>query len=113
MENTVFKLAPAEAHALSAIEAALIPQRRLHEKAVNLENIRKITVRTRAAACLIIDKSGQLNNAADRDHCRQYMLAVTFFKIEQPEYCDSSNSSPWATDRKVYESSQEDANRRR
>lgn len=102
MENTIFKLAPAEAHALSAIEAALILQRRLLEKAVNLEkDIRKITVRTHAAACLIIDKSGQLNNAADRDHCMQYMLAVTFFKGEQPEYCDYSDSSPWATDRRV------------
>ena len=102
IENTFFKLAPAEAHALSAIEAALILQRRLKEQAVDLQrDIRKIKVRTHAAACLIIDKSGQLSNAADRDHCMQYMLAITFLKGEQPDYCDYSDSSPWATDQRV------------
>lgn len=102
VENTLFKLVAAEAHALSAIEAALILWRKFQEQAVELErDILTIKVRTHAAARLIIDKSGQLNNAADRDHCMQYMLAVTLLKGAQPEYCDYSNSSPWATDGRV------------
>ena len=102
IENTIFKVAPAEAHALSAIEAALLLRRRLSQQAVDLDrDIRKIKIRTHAAACLIIDKPGQLNNAADRDHCMQYMLAVTILKGEQPDYRDYSDSSPWATDQRV------------
>ena len=31
----------------------------------------------------------------------QCMLAVTFFKGGQPEYCDYSDSSPWATNQRV------------
>lgn len=100
--KTLFKLAPAEAHALTAIEATLIPQQILQEQSVDLDkDIRKITVRTHAAACLIINKSGHLNNAADRDHCMQYILAVALLKGTQPEACDYSDNSPWAVDRRV------------
>lgn len=102
IETTLFKTSPAEAHALSAIEAALIIRRELPVQATDLEKcIRKIKVRTHAAACLIIDKSGLLRNAADRDHCMQYMLAVTFLKGDAPEYVDYSDTSPWATDPRV------------
>lgn len=102
IENTIFKIVPAEAHALSAMEAALTLRRRLQEKAVEFDrDIRKIKVRTHAAACLIIDKSGQLNNAADRDHCMQYMLAVTLLKGGELEYSDYSDESPWAIDERV------------
>jgi len=102
IENTIFKVVPGEAHALSAIEAALLLRHRLTEQAIDLDtDIRKIKIRTHAAACLIIDKPGQLNNAADRDHCMQYMVAVTILKGEQPAYCDYSDSSPWATDQRV------------
>ncbi|KAI4169948.1 MAG: hypothetical protein LQ343_005330 [Gyalolechia ehrenbergii] len=83
-------------------EATLIPQQILQEQSVDLDkDIRKITVRTHAAACLIINKSGHLNNAADRDHCMQYILAVALLKGTQPEACDYSDNSPWAVDRRV------------
>ncbi|KAL9579861.1 MAG: hypothetical protein Q9212_004846 [Teloschistes hypoglaucus] len=99
VENVLFKVVPAEAHALCAMEAALILRRRLPESSIDLERgIHKLRIRTHAAACLIIDKPGQLNNAADRDHCMQYILAVTMLKGQQPEYQDYSDYSPWATD---------------
>ncbi|KAL9002045.1 MAG: hypothetical protein Q9188_005002 [Gyalolechia gomerana] len=81
VENTLFKLAPAETHALTAIEATLLLRQILQEQSVDLDkDIRKIAVRAHAAACLIINKSGHLNNAADRDHCMQYILAVALLK---------------------------------
>ncbi|KAL8788893.1 MAG: hypothetical protein Q9213_001416 [Squamulea squamosa] len=102
VENTIFKLTPVEAHALTAMEAMLKLRRILNEQAVELkDNISKIRVRTHAAACLIIDKSGPLNNAADRDHCMQYILAVTLLKGAQPDSCDFSDASPWAIDPRV------------
>lgn len=95
IENTNFKIVSVEAHALSAIEAALTLRRRLHDKTVDLErDIHKIKVRTHAAAYLIIDKSGQLKNAVDRDRCMQYVLAVTMLCSSEPEYGDYSDKSP-------------------
>ena len=81
IQNIFFKIVPAEGHALSAIEAMLILRRQLLAQGVDfVKDIEKINVRTHAGACLIINKSGQLHNAADRDHCMQYILAVTLFK---------------------------------
>ena len=41
-----------------------------------LNQIRKIVIRTQEPAIRIISKEGKLSNAADRDHCIQYMTAV-------------------------------------
>ena len=43
-------------------------------------------------------KSGWLQDAADRDHCLQYMLAVTLLKGELLEYADYRDDSKWAQD---------------
>ncbi|KAL8898826.1 MAG: hypothetical protein Q9207_006504 [Kuettlingeria erythrocarpa] len=102
VENTLFKLVPAEAHALTAIEAIMKLGQVLQERAVDLDkDVCRIAVRTHAAACLIIDKPGPLNNAADRDHCMQYILAVTLLKGAPPDSCDYSDNSPWASDCRV------------
>lgn len=45
---------------------------------------------------IIINKQGPLHNAADRDHCLQYMVAVTLLKGSQIETEDYQNDSPWA-----------------
>jgi 2-methylcitrate dehydratase len=74
MENILFKISfPAEFHAQTAAEAAVIlyPQ-----VSARLEDIEKIVVRTHESAIRIISKTGMLANAADRDHCLQYMIAV-------------------------------------
>ena len=74
MENVLFKISfPAEFHAQTAVEAAI----KLHESvASKLEIIDKIVIRTQEPAIRIISKVGKLANAADRDHCIQYMVAV-------------------------------------
>ncbi|RRV05194.1 2-methylcitrate dehydratase [Pseudomonas sp. v388] len=74
MENVLFKISfPAEFHAQTACEAAVIlhPQirHRMHE-------IIRIVITTHESAIRIISKEGRLANAADRDHCLQYMVAV-------------------------------------
>ena len=79
MENIFFKIIPAEGHAMSALEA--VPQigRTLADQGLDTDqDIARTRVRTHAGAILIISKSGELHNAADRDHCMQYMMAVTF-----------------------------------
>ena len=41
-----------------------------------LDEVKSITITTQESALRIIDKTGPLNNPADRDHCIQYMTAV-------------------------------------
>ena len=41
-----------------------------------INNIEKIIIKTHESAIRIISKKGNLNNAADRDHCLQYMTAI-------------------------------------
>jgi 2-methylcitrate dehydratase len=74
MENVLFKISfPAEFHAQTACEAAvtLHPQVR-----ARLSQIERIVITTHESAIRIISKVGKLANAADRDHCLQYMTAV-------------------------------------
>lgn len=74
MENVLFKLSyPAEFHAQTAVECAV----KLHEKALSrLDDIERVDIQTHESAIRIISKQGKLHNAADRDHCLQYMVAI-------------------------------------
>jgi len=74
MENVLFKISfPAEFHAQTACEAAVT----LHPQVRNrLHEIDRIVITTQQSAIRIISKVGPLANAADRDHCIQYMTAV-------------------------------------
>ncbi|MBF8224315.1 2-methylcitrate dehydratase [Halomonas sp. 328] len=74
MENVLFKLSfPAEFHAQTACEAAVALHPQVKDR---LEAIERIVISTQESAIRIISKSGPLANAADRDHCLQYMVAV-------------------------------------
>jgi 2-methylcitrate dehydratase len=74
MENILFKVAfPAEFHAQTAVECALL----LHPRVITrLDDIEEIVLTTQEPAIRIISKTGPLYNPADRDHCLQYMVAV-------------------------------------
>jgi 2-methylcitrate dehydratase len=78
MEHVLFKIRfPAEFHAQTAVEAAVI----LHPQVVpRLDEIERIVLTTHESALRIIDKQGPLTNPADRDHCLQYMAAVAMLK---------------------------------
>ena len=78
MENILFKISyPAEFHAQTAVECALLLYPQIKEK---LNEIEKIEITTHESALRIIDKTGTLDNPADRDHCMQYMIAVAIIK---------------------------------
>lgn len=74
MENVLFKISfPAEFHAQTAAECAVI----LHEQVKGrVEEIKEVVIETQESAKRIIDKTGDLNNPADRDHCIQYITAI-------------------------------------
>lgn len=99
MENVLFKISfPAEFHAQTACEAAvtLYPQvrNRLHE-------IDRIVITTHESAIRIISKEGPLANAADRDHCLQYMTAVPliFGDLVAEHYEDAFHAAHPSIDR--------------
>ena len=74
MENILFKISfPAEFHAQTACEAAVILHPRIEDR---IDDIEKIVLTTHDSAIRIISKEGALANPADRDHCLQYMVAV-------------------------------------
>ena len=74
MENILFKISfPAEFHAQTAIEAAVT----LHPQVIaRLDDIDRIIIKTQESGDRIINKTGPLDNPADRDHCLQYMVAI-------------------------------------
>ncbi len=94
MENVLFKLSfPAEFHAQTAVEAAMT----LHaEVAARLGDVERILIETTEAGVRIIDKSGPLDNPADRDHCIQYMVAVPliFGRLTADDYEDAVARDP-------------------
>lgn len=89
MENILFKLAyPAEFHGQTAVEAAMA----LHSEVCDrLSAVDKVVIETQAAGARIIDKTGPLDNPADRDHCIQYMVAVAliFGRLSAADYEDA------------------------
>jgi 2-methylcitrate dehydratase len=94
IENILFKISfPAEFHAQTAVEAAIA----LHPQVKGrLEEIESIRLETQESAIRIIDKTGQLHNPADRDHCLQYMVAVALLKgdLTAADYEDAAAADP-------------------
>ena len=102
IQSTVFKLAPAEGHGLTAIEAAEKLAKVLEGRGLVVErDVDRVIIRTHAAAKLIIDKDTPLRNHADRDHDLRYMVAVTLLKGAAPEAEDFADASHWATSKAV------------
>ncbi len=61
-----------------------------------LDDVEKVVVETQEAGVRIIDKTGPLDNPADRDHCIQYMIAVPmiFGRLTAADYEDDVASDP-------------------
>jgi 2-methylcitrate dehydratase len=104
IENILFKISfPAEFHAQTAVEAAFALRPQVKDR---LDEIETIRIETQESAVRIIDKTGPLNNPADRDHCLQYMVAVALLKgaLTAEDYEDSAAASPridWLRNRMV------------
>lgn len=94
MENILFKLAyPAEFHAQTAVECAIILH---HQFKHRLQELERIELTTHESAIRIISKEGDLYNPADRDHCLQYMVAVGLLRgdLKAEDYEDEAAADP-------------------
>jgi len=94
MENVLFKISyPAEFHAQTAVEAAMALHRSVRDR---IDDIDRIVIETQEAGVRIIDKTGPLDNPADRDHCIQYMVAVPliFGRLTAADYEDTVARDP-------------------
>jgi 2-methylcitrate dehydratase len=97
MENVLFKISyPAEFHAQTAVEAALILFNKMGEMGKTSDDIASIRIRTHEACVRIIDKKGPLRNPADRDHTIQYMVAIPliFGRLTARDYEDDIAVDP-------------------
>ena len=94
MENVLFKISfPAEFHSQTAVEAGMT----LHEQVRDrIDDVEKVVIETQEAGIRIIDKTGPLDNPADRDHCIQYMVAVPmiFGRLTAADYEDDVANDP-------------------
>ncbi len=94
MENVLFKISyPAEFHAQTAVEAAMA----LHDAVKDrIDDIDKVVIETQEAGVRIIDKTGPLDNPADRDHTIQYMVAIPliFGRLTAADYEDEVAHDP-------------------
>lgn len=94
MENILFKISyPAEFHAQTAVECAM---KLYPEVSDRLDQIESIIIETQEPGVRIIDKTGPLDNPADRDHCLQYMVAIPliFGRLRAEDYEDDVANDP-------------------
>jgi 2-methylcitrate dehydratase len=94
MENILFKISyPAEFHAQTAVEAAMTLHSEVRDR---LDDVDRIVIETQEPGVRIIDKTGPLDNPADRDHCLQYMVAVPliFGRLNAADYEDDVARDP-------------------
>jgi 2-methylcitrate dehydratase len=94
MENVLFKISfPAEFHAQTAVECALQLHPQVRDR---LDEIERVEIETQEPGVRIIDKTGPLNNFADRDHCLQYMAAIglIFGRLTAEHYTDEIAADP-------------------
>ncbi len=94
IEHVLFKISyPAEFHGQTAVEAAI----KLHPSvAGRLDQIEQVVIETQESAMRIINKTGPLLNAADRDHCLQYMTAIGLIHghLTADHYLDEAAHDP-------------------
>ncbi len=94
MENILFKISfPAEFHAQTAVECALLLHGEVKDR---IDEIERIELTTQESALRIISKDGPLYNPADRDHCLQYMVAIglIYGALSARHYEDEIASDP-------------------
>ena len=94
IRHVLFKISfPAEFHAQTAVEAALQLFVRTKDR---VDDISKVVIETQESGKRIIDKTGPLNNPADRDHCIQYMVAVPLIRgeLSAEDYEDAAAADP-------------------
>jgi 2-methylcitrate dehydratase len=94
MENVLFKISfPAEFHAQTAVECAMQLYPAVKGR---LDQVDRVVIETQEPCVRIIEKTGPLDNPADRDHCIQYMTAIPliFGRLTAADYEDTVANDP-------------------
>ncbi len=94
MENVLWKVSfPAEFHAQTAVECALLLYPEVKDRHAEIE---RIELESQEPGLRITDKKGPLKNFADRDHCLQFMVAVglTYGELTAEHYSDRVSADP-------------------
>jgi len=93
VENVLFKFVAAGMHAQTAVECALELHAAVRDR---LDQIESVTLETQKALIGIMHKEGPLHNAADRDHCAQYVIAVAliFGRVLPTDFEDAFAADP-------------------
>jgi 2-methylcitrate dehydratase len=97
MENILFKISfPAEFHAQTAVECAITLHHQMQQQGKSLDDIQSILLETQESGDRIINKTGPLDNPADRDHCLQYMVSIGLIKgaLRAEHYEDDVAADP-------------------
>jgi 2-methylcitrate dehydratase len=73
------------------VALALHPE--VHDR---LDDVKEVVIETQESGARIIDKTGPLDNPADRDHCIQYMTAIPliFGRLAATDYEDEVARDP-------------------
>jgi len=93
IQHSMFKFVTAGMHGQSAVECAL----RLHPLVKDrIGDIARIEIHSQRALMGIMDKTGPLNNPADRDHCAQYVVAfgLIFGRLTADDFEDRTAADP-------------------
>jgi 2-methylcitrate dehydratase len=93
IQHSMFKFVAAGMHSQSSVECAF----RLHPLVKDrLADIARIEIHSQRALMGIMNKTGPLHNAADRDHCVQYIVAVGLMhgKLGPQDYEDRFAADP-------------------
>jgi 2-methylcitrate dehydratase len=93
IRHSMFKFVTAGMHSQSAVECAI----RLHPLVKDrLGAIKRIVIHSQRALIGIMDKTGPLNNPADRDHCAQYVVAIglIFGRLNAEDFEDPVAADP-------------------
>ena len=93
IQHSMFKFVAAGMHSQSAVECAL----RLHPLVKDrIDDIERIVLHSQDALMRIMYKTGPLHNFADRDHCAQYVVAVSliFGRLQATDFEDAVAADP-------------------
>ncbi len=93
IQGVLYKFYPAVVHAQSQVECALSLYQKVQGR---LDDIASIAIQTHREPLAKISKTGPLRNAADRDHCLQYSVAIALLhgRLHAHDYEDEVAADP-------------------
>lgn len=93
IENVMLKAVPSAMYGQSGAECAFLFHAQLQGR---WDEVERIIVHVHAGVKRIMDREGPLRNAADRDHCMQYVIAVSLIhgRLQPEDFADEFAADP-------------------